>query len=266
MLAQETLTLAMPLTSQERNELSRCEGFIERNLQTLFEVGKAFAQIRDAKLYRETHKTFEEYCVERWKISRPRAYQLIDASVVQENLSTNVDKALPLPTNESQTRALKHVPDEKQPELWTKAVERNNGRAPTGRQIVQVIETEFEEKKPKFVISKPLANVSIEINGNTARISPLPEKDESDWPTCCFCGVGYKPEKLYYDWKRRYTICRQCAAKAQIALLHPDDPEVIAECQQIEQFLTEGCNHASTHASTTRTRRLSPEKDAAATL
>lgn len=146
MLAQETLTLSMPLTAQEHSELSRCEGFIEQNLQTLFEVGKAFAQIRDAKLYRETHKTFEEYCIDRWKISRPRAYQLIDASIVQENLSTIVDKNIPLPTNESQTRALKKVAPEKQPELWSKAIKQNNGHAPTGRQIVQVIENEFEKK------------------------------------------------------------------------------------------------------------------------
>ena len=144
MLAQETLTLSMPLTSQERSELSRCEGYIEQNLQTLFEVGRAFAQIRDAKLYRETHKTFEEYCIERWKISRPRAYQLIDASVVQENLSTIVDKSLPLPTNEAQTRALKKVPAEKQPELWTKAVQQNNGNAPTAKQVIQIIEVEEE--------------------------------------------------------------------------------------------------------------------------
>ena len=74
---------------------------------------------------------------------------------------------------------------------------------------------------------------------------------------CDFCREEY-PEAKIYIGGIGVGICRQCAAKAQIALLHPDDPEVIAECQQIEQFLTEGCNHART---TTRTRRLSPEKD-----
>lgn len=66
----------------------------------------------------------------------------IDASVVQENLSTNVDKGTPLPTNESQTRALKKAPPEKQPELWSKAVQQNNGNAPTAKQVIQVLSVE----------------------------------------------------------------------------------------------------------------------------
>ena len=44
---------------------------------TFIEVGKALLAIRDAKLYRKTHKTFEAYCRDRWEMSRPRAYQLI---------------------------------------------------------------------------------------------------------------------------------------------------------------------------------------------
>ena len=35
--------------------------------------------------------TFEEYCKERWEMSRPRAYQLIEAAEVMSNLSTIVD-------------------------------------------------------------------------------------------------------------------------------------------------------------------------------
>jgi hypothetical protein len=150
-MESETLVLKMPLTEEEQRDLARREEYIEENLQTLFSVGKAFADIRDRKLYRESHRTFEEYCRERWQISRPRAYQLIDASIVQETVSTNVDKNMPLPTNESQTRALKKAPKEKQPELGEKAVKSNNGNAPTARQIIQVIETEFEEKKPAKV-------------------------------------------------------------------------------------------------------------------
>ena len=144
-MQSESLTLKIPLTDEEQRDLVRREEYIEENLQTLFSVGKAFADIRDRKLYRESHRTFEEYCRERWQISRPRAYQLIDASVIQETVSTNVDKNMPLPTNESQTRALKKAPKEKQPELWEKAVSQNNGKSPSARQIIQVIETDEEE-------------------------------------------------------------------------------------------------------------------------
>lgn len=317
MLAQETLTLSMPLTSQERSELVRCETFIEQHLQTLFDVGRAFAQIRDTKLYRETHKTFEEYCVERWQISRPRAYQLIDASVVQENLSTKVDNSIPLPTNEAQTRALKKVPAEKQPELWSKAVEQNNGDAPTARQIIQVIETEFEEKKPKdyrtvpthkdmiqvvkawlslrfprfndalselqelcapWRLQEPHSSILLDLIKHVEHLYIIDHKRFNvrdackaalkDWESldpeelkhldpqeeiepeaepksesepeltnthknvpagnygCCFCGGDYSRDQLFWG-DDDVTICRKCASKAQIALLHPDDPEVI---------------------------------------
>lgn len=36
--------------------------------------------IRDNRLYRESHKTFETYCRERWNMSRPGAYQLIETA------------------------------------------------------------------------------------------------------------------------------------------------------------------------------------------
>ena len=39
---------------------------IERGLETLVEVGNGLMQIRDGRLYQETHATFEEYCKERW--------------------------------------------------------------------------------------------------------------------------------------------------------------------------------------------------------
>lgn len=68
-------------------------------------------------------------------------------------MKTNVSticrqKQLPEPTNEAQARALKKVPAEKQAELWQKAIDDNNGKPPTGKQIIRVVETEFE-KKPK---------------------------------------------------------------------------------------------------------------------
>jgi hypothetical protein len=83
-------------------------------------------QIRDNRLYREIHGTFEEYCKEKWDISRPRAYQLIKAAEVQDNLSTIVDK----PANEAQARPLTRIKDpDEQREVYQKAVE----TAPEGK-------------------------------------------------------------------------------------------------------------------------------------
>src|SRR5690242_9885540 len=94
------------LTTSEQQQLISCEDIIERGLQTFYEVGAALTTIRDQHLYRVTHSTFEEYCRERWQMSRPRAYQLIDASDVHASLSTIVDK---LPATESQARELARI-------------------------------------------------------------------------------------------------------------------------------------------------------------
>lgn len=88
------------LAKNEASQLAKCEKAIEKGLGTFVEVGQALLDIRDGKLYRASYKTFESYCKERWDISRPRAYQLIEgaktvqviAAATGEDLSTAVDK------------------------------------------------------------------------------------------------------------------------------------------------------------------------------
>ncbi len=49
-----------------------------------FEAGKALIELRDGlrpavgdrRLYRSTHKTFDEYCLDRFGYNRSRSYQL----------------------------------------------------------------------------------------------------------------------------------------------------------------------------------------------
>ncbi|TIT21987.1 MAG: hypothetical protein E5W86_18355, partial [Mesorhizobium sp.] len=70
------------LPAAETARLARCEQIIERGFAVFFEVGQALAEIREAKLYRASHDTFEDYCKERWDIGRSRAYELIDQATV----------------------------------------------------------------------------------------------------------------------------------------------------------------------------------------
>ena len=103
------------LTTTEQTELVENESVIERGLKTFHEVGNALLSIRDKRLYRQAFKTFEEYCDKRWQISRPRAFQLMEAARVADNLSTIVDI---LPANESQTRPLTQLEPEAQRVVW----------------------------------------------------------------------------------------------------------------------------------------------------
>jgi len=60
---------------------------------------------------RETHRTFEEYCKERWGFARRTAYQFIDSAKVIEN----VRNCAQIPQTESQARPLTKLPPSEQP-------------------------------------------------------------------------------------------------------------------------------------------------------
>lgn len=139
--------LPLPLTLTEREELARYEGTIYEGLSTFFEVGKALIEIRNRKLYRVDYRTFEQYCRERWNISRAHAYRMIDAAEVVDNLSPNRGQILP--ANELQARALKAAPPEQRQEIWQKAIDASNGSQPTAKQITHVIQTELPLSEPE---------------------------------------------------------------------------------------------------------------------
>ena len=115
--------------------LIHLENVIERGLQTFMDVGSALLEIRDKKLYKPNYKTFELYCRERWKMSQPRAYQLMDAAKVTQNLSTNVELS---PNRESQVRPLAKLKPKQQRKVWKAAVQSANGEQPTARQVEAV--------------------------------------------------------------------------------------------------------------------------------
>ena len=61
----------------DTSRLHELEATIARGLETFAEVGAALLEIRDQKLYRGSHKTFETYLRDRWEISRSYAHRVI---------------------------------------------------------------------------------------------------------------------------------------------------------------------------------------------
>jgi hypothetical protein len=90
------------LSASEHDYLAACEAALDSLRLAFWAAGKALQVIRDARLYRETYGTFEEYVEDRWDISRPQAYRLIAAWPLAERLSPIGDKKL----NEPQIREL----------------------------------------------------------------------------------------------------------------------------------------------------------------
>lgn len=134
-----------PLSATETAELANAERVIALGLATFVQVGDALATIRDERLYRSSHGTFEAYARERWGMERTRAYQLIDAAEVTASLSTIVDT--PKPANEAQARPLaklKAKPEEVA-EAWGNAVEASGGK-PTAADVADAV-AELQQRK-----------------------------------------------------------------------------------------------------------------------
>jgi len=96
------------ITTTETELLAFCERKIAAGISTFCEVGDALLKIRDARLYRATHASFAAYCIEKWGMTRRRADQLIEASVVVVGLQSE-NNCSQIQT-ESQARELAHVP------------------------------------------------------------------------------------------------------------------------------------------------------------
>lgn len=147
------------LSSIETIELGDCEAVIERGLRTFRDVGNALLRIRDARLYRARHSTFEAYCRERWGMSRPRAYQMIEAAGVVGQLSTNVDI---LPANEAQARLLARLQPEQQAPAWQRAIETAPEGKITAAHVRRVVEEEFAPRPAPAVAPKMAVHYSSE--------------------------------------------------------------------------------------------------------
>lgn len=90
----ETLT---PEEQRRRDELERA---IKRGVEALVEMGAALAEIRDRRLWRSTHVTFDAYCQDMHGFGDSRARQLVGAYQFVQEMDVTVG-------NERQARALK---------------------------------------------------------------------------------------------------------------------------------------------------------------
>lgn len=147
------------LTLEEQQLRLTLERKVER---AFYEAGIALMQLRDKLLFRSTHKTFEEYCRDRFGFERRHSYRLIDAAIIVDNLSqmcpngtqnkTKLEKEhlnnlQILPTNERQVRPLTKLEPDQQREVWQISVEEAGGKAPSGRIVKDIVQRIMERTK-----------------------------------------------------------------------------------------------------------------------
>lgn len=140
-LTPEVVDLVNRLSKSERTELARQEKRIDKALPSFVEIGEALNLIRDNKLYRGTHGTFDGYLSERWGFTRQRAAQIIGAAETMAALPVSVRPAV---TTERAARALKPVA--KKPAAAKRAVkkatETATGATPTAGDFERAVQGE----------------------------------------------------------------------------------------------------------------------------
>ena len=160
----QTITVEVVELEELSEEEVRDRIHLERKVERAFyEGGKALQELRDRRLYRSTHKTFQEYCYERFGFERRHPYRLIDAASVVDNLQmcpdrtqieTEVgseemcpDRTQILPTNEYQIRPLTKLEPQEQREAWQMAVQAAGDRLPSNRIVKDIVQRVMERTK-----------------------------------------------------------------------------------------------------------------------
>ena len=123
----------MELSIYDANALAKYEAIIERGMAEFVAVGEALLRIRNQKLYRATHNSFEAYFADKWGISRQRSYELMEASQTMHLLAGDENEVsaigVQIPSSERQVRPLTRLEPAQQIEAWNEAV----ATAPNGK-------------------------------------------------------------------------------------------------------------------------------------
>lgn len=131
--------LSRELSKAESQELKEHERTIRNTSGAFVACGLALKAIREKRLYRATHHSFENYCQEVHGWGRQRAFLLIEAAELKKSLPKDVQNFVQLP---SQATALLGVPKPSQRDILKKA-------ARSGKVTARSIREAAKESKPE---------------------------------------------------------------------------------------------------------------------
>ncbi|MBF2067511.1 MAG: hypothetical protein IGS39_24305 [Calothrix sp. C42_A2020_038] len=193
------------LSEAEALELDSLEATVQRGLRAFWEIGQALRILRDKRLYRQNYNSFEEYCMNRWEMSRRSAYYLIDAAAVYENVNRSSQI---LPANERQARPLTVLTPSEQQKVWEQVVSTAPNSKITATHITQVVRAyqkqnnkdfskphkgkKARKQQSEYSSSKPKINLETSLVSHTS-CEPC-EATQSCW-NCLHCGSELPEEK-----------------------------------------------------------------------
>ena len=205
-----------PLTTEEEGDRLHLERKVER---AFYEAGMALMELRDRRLYRSTHATFEDYCRERFNYTRRRPYQMIEAALIYDNLIEKCAKILHiLPTKEGQVQPLSQLELDDQPEAWISAVEEAGGKVPPGRIVKEVVQRIKDKERPPITLKE-------------GEVCQIMAKDNTQLrgKSGCWCIVSevYEFSCLVATWESEYILRSEHLKSLEYS---PD------ECKQMEDL------------------------------
>lgn len=169
-------TTIVTLTNNEAARLADLEGRIEQGLASFIEVGEALSAIRDARLYRTTHGTFENYCAEKWGMSKRHCDRLISSAEVVQSLGPIGPKI----ESESQARELSRVEPEHRAAVVEKAIQATGGKLTAPAIKAAAVEVEIvPDSPPSYPSESPYRKWQRESYGKR-KPSPPPARTEEE--------------------------------------------------------------------------------------
>ncbi len=137
------------INDENESELLRLERLVERGI---YQAWKALKEIKERRLYKISHSSFESYCKERFGFTRDSAYLKIKAADIYENLEQNLPtngRQFPMPTSERQLRDIAKAQLEAAEvvQVWLEAVEASDGKIPSSVVVKDIVQR-IKEKNP----------------------------------------------------------------------------------------------------------------------
>jgi len=169
-------------------DLMEHEKVIEQGLAGFVEVGTALLAIRDGKKYRHAgYTTFEDYCQQRWQMSKQHGGRLMSAATIVADLKMEPMGSIS-PESERQVRPLGAVKPDERAQVWAEAVEAADGGQPTAKQVAEVVTKRQPPKKDhpatfsdpilaEIAERLPTAGVVLDPFAGTGRIHELATAD-----------------------------------------------------------------------------------------
>lgn len=167
-----------PLSPAEKQQLAQDEQLVQTHLESFAPAGNALREIRDKRLYRETHATFEDYCRKRWEMSKTQANRLIAAAQAVDNISSVTPPEIAGHLKESTVRSLTPLNAAQQRKVFERVIEQSPPDQPITGALVSRVAHEIVPKA--FAKPKPRATKPGTGNGNADLVRRTEIIDEID--------------------------------------------------------------------------------------